>query len=185
LLAITLAITLQQHGIREHAEDIEQGRTVEVRAVQLYRPAVVTVPNARATVPYASPNTRPSSRWSSGAGRAHLRQADLVNRRIVGSARTAATVTAVTTAEHRSCRTPSCLYPYFMAASSTAGAALPRSSGVITGSTWIVAPSPRKRGSAIAGIWEASFILATMYPPLQPSVSVKYAASGFSSSTID
>jgi len=44
------------------------------------------------------------------------------------------------------------LYPYFLAACSIAGAAFPKSSGVITGWTWMVAPKPRNRGSASAGI---------------------------------
>jgi hypothetical protein len=44
------------------------------------------------------------------------------------------------------------VYPYFLAACSIAGAALPKSSGVITGWTWMVAPKPRNRGSARAGI---------------------------------
>jgi hypothetical protein len=44
---------------------------------------------------------------------------------------------------------------------------------------------PEKQGSASAGICEASSMLTTMYPPRQPSMSVKYAASGFNSSIID
>src|ERR671920_362963 len=44
--------------------------------------------------------------------------------------------------------------------------------------------NPRKRGSAIAGIWEGSSKLTTRYPPRAPSIGPNYAASGGSSSTI-
>jgi hypothetical protein len=72
--------------------------------------------------------------------------------------------------------------PYFCAACCSVSA--DSSSGVNTGVIWMVAPNPRKKGSAIAGIWEGSSMLTTKYPPRAPSIGPKYAASGLRSSFI-
>ncbi len=47
----------------------------------------------------------------------------------------------------------------------------------------MIASRPRKSGSAIAGIWEASILIA-IYAPLAPSISTKYSASGWISSKV-
>src|SRR5215212_4632762 len=49
----------------------------------------------------------------------------------------------------------------------------------------MVAPNPSNRGSVKVGIWEASSILTTRYPPRTPSTAVKYADSGLRSSSMD
>jgi hypothetical protein len=64
--------------------------------------------------------------------------------------------------------------PYLRAACSIGGAPLAKSSGLITGWTRTVAPDPRKRSSAMAGIRDASSMFTTMYPPLAPLTAAAY-----------